>query len=122
MHQHHKTDAPPHPWTPGKATERIWALAKTNYTLVATTHARQQLAERKLIMGDALHVLKVGHIYEDGQPSTRPGFYKYKMESSTPNSHSRTLRVVVVPSACEKVLKIVTVMWRDEEASFGNAN
>jgi hypothetical protein len=94
-------------------------MAKGSYTLVVTTHARQQLSKRDLILGDALHVLKRGHIYDEPEVSTLPGFYKYKMESGTPNSHSRTLRVVVVPSACDAVLKIVTVMWKDEDASFG---
>ena len=108
-------DGPPQPWPAAQATERIWQLARGVYALVVTTHAREQLGKRSLILGDALHVMKVGHIYDEAEISTQPGLYKYKMESSTPNSHSRTLRVVVVPCASKSVLKIITVMWRDED-------
>jgi Domain of unknown function (DUF4258) len=115
-----KIDTPPQPWPPGQATERIWQLAKGEFTLAVSSHARQQLDRRALIVSDALHVMKRGHIYENPVASTRGGFYKYSMESSSPNSNSRTLRVVVIPSASERLLKIVTVMWRDEDASFGS--
>ena len=95
-----KSDTPPQPWPTGQATERVWRLAKGQFTLVMTKHARKQLLERGLIVGDVLHVLKQGHIYDDAKVSTQAGFYKYSIESSTPNSNSRTLRVIV-PSAIE---------------------
>ena len=41
---------------------------------------RIQLRKRELIVGDALHVLKNGHIYIEPEASTLPGFYKYKVE------------------------------------------
>ena len=117
-----KEDIPPQPWPPGQATERVRHLATQEFDFYLTKHARDQLRQRQLFSGDVLHVLKRGHIYDEAQKSTRPGFYKYKMESSTPSSNSRTLRVIVIPSAAEMILKIVTVMWRDEDATFGGTS
>lgn len=114
-------DKPPQPWSPAQATEQIWKIAKGNLDLIMTKHASDQLAARRLITGDVMYVLKNGYVYENPEPSTREGLYKYRVESSTPNSNSRTLRLVVVPCATEMGLKIVTVMWRDEETSFGNS-
>ncbi|MCP1337292.1 DUF4258 domain-containing protein [Futiania mangrovi] len=83
-------------------------------TLYWTGHARDRLLERNLIMSDVLHVLKRGFVYEEAEPSTRHGLFKYAMESPTPNSGARTVRVVVVPDVGTVGLKIVTVMWKDE--------
>ena len=71
------------------------------------------MLERDLIMGDALHVLKHGFVYEEAEPAMR-GFFKYKMECNTPNSNGRTVRVVVIPSVNKAAFKIVSVMWADE--------
>jgi len=38
------------------------------------------MEHRGLIMGDILHVLKNGFVYEKAQESTRSGCYKYKIE------------------------------------------
>lgn len=68
---------------------------------------------RDLLVGDVLHVLRRGFVYEDPEPSTRPGFFKYRVEATTPSSDGRTVRVVVIPNG-HRDLKLVTVMWRDE--------
>ncbi|MGI9491057.1 MAG: DUF4258 domain-containing protein [Geminicoccaceae bacterium] len=101
-------------WSPAKATDEIRAKAKDpSFQLVWTKHARDQMEERSLIMSDVLHLLKCGFVYEEGSPSTRPGCYKYKMEYVTPNSQGRTVCAVVIPDqSC--LVKIVTVMWKDE--------
>lgn len=74
------------------------------------------MAERDLIVGDVLHVLRYGFVYDEAEPSTREGYYKYTMESRTPNSNGRIVRIVIVPSlpgqTCE--VKLITVMWADE--------
>jgi hypothetical protein len=58
-------------------------------------------------------VLKLGFVLEEPQPATRPGFFKYVIEATTPNSEGRTVAVVVIPDgACD--LKMITVMWKDE--------
>jgi Domain of unknown function (DUF4258) len=114
-----KEDTPPQPWKSGRATELIRELAASKFELVRTKHAREQLKERELVVGDVLHLLKNGYVYDEPEASTRPGFYKYCMECSTPNSHPRTLRVIVVPSVSERILKIITVMWRDEASHRG---
>ena len=72
------------------------------------------LQERSLLIGDLLHVLKCGFVYEDAQKTSRKGLYKYKIECTTPNSGGRSVRVVVIPYS-SAALKIVTVMWADED-------
>lgn len=108
------------PWPPRKATETIRKRAADDaFHIRWTMHAGEQIKERGLIMGDVLHVLKHGFVYEEGEQSTRKGLFKYKMESTTPNSNNRRVRVVVIPSprACEA--KIVSVMWVDEPRQGG---
>jgi hypothetical protein len=71
------------------------------------------MRDRDLIMGDVLHVLRTGFVYEEPEPATINGFFRYRIEGTTPNSDGRTVRVVVIPSGGHGA-KIVTVMWRDE--------
>lgn len=105
--------------TPAKATECIRAKIEPHLSLHWTRHAKEQLLTRGLIMRDILHALKNGFVHEEGQPATRSGFFKYKMECVTPNSGGRTVVVVVIPSQADALkiveLKIVTVMWKDED-------
>jgi len=75
------------------------------------------MLSRDLILGDVLHVLRPGFVYAEGQPSTRSGFFKYAMECRTPNSGSRTVRVIVIPAPQGCSAKLVTVMWADEPMS-----
>jgi hypothetical protein len=58
-------------------------------------------------------LLKTGFVYEEPEPSTREGHYKYQIEGSTPNSEGRMVRAVVIPDG-NCAIKIVTVMWKDE--------
>jgi hypothetical protein len=103
------------PWTPARATERIRALANDDaFDIHLTSHAKAQMLSRGLILGDVLHVLRHGFVYAEGQPSTRPGFFKYAMECRTPNSGNRTVRVIVIPAPQGCSAKLVTVMWTDE--------
>lgn len=102
------------PWPPGAATERIRRIARGPLDLSVTIHLGARLEERDLIMGDVLHVLKTGNVYDEGEPATRSALWKYRMEGKSPNSGSRTLRVIVILGAAETELKIVTVMWADE--------
>jgi len=104
---------PPTPWTPAEATLNIRAKALADPSIDYTGHARGRIHERDLIIGDVLHVLKYGTVYETAEPSSRDGLFKYKMECPTPNSGRRSVRVVVIPSPSARI-KIVTVMWVDE--------
>lgn len=100
--------------TPGQATECIRAKFRPELTVHWTQHAKEQMELRDLIMSDVLHVLKNGFIYDEGESATRTGLFRYRMECTTPNSGGRTVIVVVIPSSsCE--LKIVTVMWKDND-------
>lgn len=104
----------PGKWAVADATKRVNDAAKSrDLSITLTGHAKEQMLARDLIMGDVLHVLKSGFIYDDPEEATKPGFFKYRIEGTTPNSDGRTVRVVVIPSGGHE-LKIVTVMWRDE--------
>lgn len=103
------------PWTPTQATERIRRIANDDsFGLTLTAHAEDRMKERDLTTLDVMHVLKNGIVYDPAEEATRPGFYKYKMINSTPNSNRRDVRVVVIPSIQSAQAKIVTVMWVDE--------
>ena len=102
------------PWTPRQATERIRAYANDPFfDLSYKQHAKEQLTKRDLTTGDALYVLKKGFVYADPLPATQPGYFRYAMEGSTPNSGGRSLRVIVIPTPCRPHAKVVTVMWVD---------
>ncbi|OXE35195.1 MAG: hypothetical protein CGW95_15395 [Phenylobacterium zucineum] len=105
----------PGKWSPGRATQEINKCAKSDSLSVSwKLHAKEQMRERGIIMGDVLHVLKRGFVYSEPINASRPGYHKYLVEATTPNSDGRAVGVVVIPDdvACE--LKIITVMWRDE--------
>lgn len=103
------------PMKPADATKFIRKKCGPDLKLHWTSHAKDRLAERDLIMGDVIHVLENGFVLDEAEPATRPGTWKYRMECKTPNSGGRTVRVVVIPfSSCE--IKLVTVMWADEKS------
>lgn len=105
-------------WNAAEATERIRAMARDHrFSLAYRLHAMQRLAERGLLTGDVLFVLKNGFVYGEPVPATQPDFYRYEMESRTPNSDARLVRVVVIPDARNLICKVVTVMWVDETAT-----
>ena len=103
------------PMNPGQATERIREIAVDDkFSIWWTDHSKERMLERDLIAGDVHHVLKRGFVYENGEPATVEGLFKYAIQSTTPNSPNRDVRVVVIPEPGKKVVKIVTVMWADE--------
>lgn len=103
------------PWKPARATEETRKLARDEKLQITySVHARQRLIERDLTTGDALYVLKHGFVYEDPECASREGLYKYRVESRSPNSGSRTLRVVVIPDPSSLWIKVVTIMFLDE--------
>lgn len=103
------------PWKPSEATRQINAIAcELNCDLAYTKHARDRMAERNLIVSDALFLLKNGFVYRDPEESSIDGLYKYCVEGQTPNSGPRFLRLVVVPDPAACQIKIITAMWRDE--------
>jgi hypothetical protein len=101
------------PWDPAYATTALRAKVCNALDVWLTSHAKDQMRDRSLFMGDVLHILKNGFVYDEAEQSTRDGQYKYKMECNTPNSGARIVKIVVIPSSANAV-KIVTVMWRDE--------
>jgi len=103
----------PGKWTAAHATASIRKCANSDdLDLHLTHHAMDQMEDRSLLIGDLLHLLKKGFVYDEPEPSTREGFFKYAIEGKTPNSGGRSVRAIVIPSgACG--IKIVTVMWMD---------
>lgn len=105
----------PGKWSPAQATERIRQCAgASTFTPHWKKHALERLHERDLLVGDVLYVLKNGFVLEDPEPSDAEGYFRYQVESKTPNSEGRTVKVIVVPGDGHE-LKIVTVMWKDEQ-------
>ena len=92
--------AKPQPWSQKDATDNIRAIAAhKSLSLTYTLHAKEQMAERDLIIGDINYVMKHGFVHTDAQPSTRENLYKYRIECRSPNSNNRTVRIVVIPCA-----------------------
>ena len=99
-------------FTPGQATEHIRSKVCPELSICWTKHAKKQMVDRDLLMGDVLHVLKNGFVYDEGEAATGARYFRYRMECTTPNSGGRTVIIIVIPAlSCE--LKIVTVMWKD---------
>ncbi len=104
------------PWKPADATDEIRRLARSDaLKLTYRAHACEQLDERGLLMGDVIYALKNGFVYAEAQSTTRTKHYKYLMESQTPNSGNRGIRVVVIPDPSLCWIKVLTVMWVDEK-------
>ena len=109
---------PAQPWKPGDATQIINRIVRDpSCRFSYTVHVKERMAERNIVMSDLLFALKNGNVYDiptEADQSTIPGYYKYKVECQTPNSGSRTLRVVAVPDSKSCQIKVITIMWRDE--------
>jgi len=97
----------PQPWSPAQATERIREIANAAFDLSYKRHALDQLAERQLITGDLKYLLQNGFVYEKAEEATRKGFWKYQVQSRTPNSHGREVRTVVIPDWKWRQIKVV---------------
>ena len=103
------------PLSSRQATEEICRLSSNLDTdWYSTTHIKERMVERSLVISDIKHLLKTGYVYEDGKASTQKGFWKYKVVGRTPNSESRTLVTVVIPDSTTKSLKLVTIYWQDD--------
>lgn len=110
------------PWTPGEATVRIREIGRSaRLSLAYKLHARDRLAERSIIISDVLYVLKNGFVYMDGLPATLAGFFRYAIETTTPNSGGRKIRVVVIPDPLTCTIKVVSIMWVDETSNVAGS-
>ena len=99
------------PWRPAEATRRIREKVQTgDFELFYT----QRMSERGLLVGDVIHVLRNGTVYEEAESATRGGLFKYGIECHTPNSGRRSVWIIAIPSPTRQSIKVVTVMWVDE--------
>ncbi len=64
-------------------------------------------------MSDLLPILAHGHIDDEPEGSSQPGYWKYKICGKSPNSGNREVCLVVIPDPDKPAIKIVTVMWKD---------
>lgn len=105
-------------WSKDEATEQIRRIANSDrLTLSYKRHAVERLIERSLIVSDLLYVLKFGLVLKDPIQSTRPRYFKYAIECKCPNSANRDVRVVVIPDKATCELKIISIMWVDEQST-----
>ena len=103
------------PWAPAEATVQIRKIGSDRHlTITYTGHARDQMLDRDLLISDVLYVLKNGFVYSVATAATQSGLWKYLVETRTPNSGNRIVRVVAIPDKSKIWIKIVTVMWVDE--------
>ncbi|MER9607767.1 DUF4258 domain-containing protein [Mesorhizobium sp. M0312] len=103
------------PWDAGRATIEIRSIARNlKLNISYKLHAQDRLSERGLIMSDVLHALKFGNVYQPPVSATRPGHFRYRVECKTPNSGSRSIGVVIIPSKNGCLVKVISVMWIDE--------
>lgn len=104
------------PWNPTAATKCIREVGKhPALSLAYKLHAKERMAERSIIISDVLYLLRNGFVYKDAASAKTNGYFKYEIECQTPNSANRSIRLVVIPNYNTMSIKIVTVMWVDEE-------
>lgn len=73
------------------------------------------MAERGLIAGDVLYLLRAGFVHDEAEETSMPELFKYFIEGKTPNAGGRTVGAVVVAGEVMNRLKILTVMRVDEK-------
>lgn len=125
IHDHYAFDArgniltvPEQPWSQADATKYVQEIAQhPAFSLAYKLHAKERLAERNLITSDVLHVLKHGFVYKDAVAARAGGHFKYEIEGSSPNSGSRSIRLVAIPDYALIKIKLITVMWVDETST-----
>jgi hypothetical protein len=106
----------PQPWSRAEATRVINEMAVSDRLKITYSyHAKERLLERDLTIGDIRYVLREGFVHKEPEKSTQNGLFKYHPESRSPNSGNRAVRVVVIPDPTTVWMKIVTVMWVDED-------
>ena len=100
-------------WKPGDATIYINKIARDLFCdLLYSEHAKERMSERCITTGDVMHVLKKGFVYDEAEKATR-GRYKYRIVGKTPNSQ-REIALIVLATRKEKKIKVVTIMWNDD--------
>lgn len=105
----------PQPWSPADATDALRSLGRdSRLRLTYTVHFTERLVELGLAVGDALYILKHGFVYDTAVPASQPDLYKYRIETRTPNSNNRIVRLVAILDPKRCWIKPVTVMWVDE--------
>ena len=104
------------PWSPRDATENIREMSKhPAFSIAYKLHAKERLRDRGMILPDVLFLLRTGFVLTEARPAKTNGYFRYEMQGVTPNSERRKICCVVIPNYKQCSLKVVTVMWLDEE-------
>jgi len=100
------------PWDSATAEKYIHQLARSDdLALTKTEHTPQRMAERDIIDYDISYVLRHGKVVDHKtEPSTRPGYFKYAIQSRAPNSEG-VIRLIVIPCLEKIHITLITVMW-----------
>ena len=64
-------------------------------------------------MSDIVYIMLHGHIDDEPEESSRPGYCKYKICGKSPNSANREICLIVIPNPDKPAIKVITVMWKD---------
>lgn len=86
----------PRPLEPDLATTRINGIARRGYTFCWDDEVKQKLKDKDLVIGDLHYILRHGKVYEQGRSCTTVLFFKYIVETRTPNWINKSLRIVVI--------------------------
>lgn len=98
------------PLEPADATKRIHRMANMKGVEISWTEdVKYALKERSLVMGDLHHVLRKGVVLSPGEPTTRPGLFKYVIESRTPNFIRQNVKLRVI-MGCGDAIKVCEVL------------
>lgn len=110
----------PEPWPSRLATENIRSIARDGASnLEYTTEVKDKIEHRgfQQIMGDLKYVLKNGFVHGTPKRYKASRKYVYSIESMTPNSGGRRIRLGVIPSVKANKMKVVWVEWVDDSPS-----
>lgn len=104
------------PWSEAEATRQINKIARNDQlTLAYQLHCRERLAERGIIQSDVLYVLKRGFVQQKAAAAMMNGYFRYVIQTVTPNTPSREIGCCVISDLRRYTIKIVTVMFVDEK-------
>ncbi|MCY4337312.1 MAG: DUF4258 domain-containing protein [Gammaproteobacteria bacterium] len=93
---------------------RAYSQKSSGFELAYTIHAKERIEERGIIISDVVHILVHGHIDDEPETSSRPGYCKYKICGKPPNSGHREICLVIIPNPDKPAVKVITVMWKDQ--------
>lgn len=93
----------PQPLTPEQATLRINQIASRGYTYCWDDDVKWKLKSKGLIVGDLNYVLQYGKVSEPGKACATALYFKYVVETKTPNWINKHLRIQVIVANTDEI-------------------